>query len=475
MIKKYTDEIILILLILIISPILIGLDLFEKIYNYTRDYEKYGLDEFFLIFISILIALSLYALKKVKDLKKVKKELISMNGIDTLTKLKNRNAFLNIDESEYKYVVLLNVIDFGVFNKYLGFKKADKLLVMIANELNSIIKENLEVKLYRIYGDEFAFYSNESNIEHSIKRIKLLFEKKSFNLDKNEFTIHLNFAYSDRDPKYLTALSALRYARKSIHKSIYHYNENIDIKSDSLEMLTTLENGFKDKRVIPVYQAIHDNKSKLTYKYEALVRIKEKDSLLSPYLFIDVAKKFKLYHKITRNIFEHTFNDFKDLTDEFSINLSYIDVINQHTNEFIFKMLDSHPNIANRLTIEFLETENIMDYEFLIQFTNQLRQYGTKVALDDFGSGYSNWNNILKLKPDYLKIDGSLIQNLVNNQDNISIIKLIVEFSKINGIKTVAEFVDNEKLAQLIVDLGIDYSQGYLYAQPKEKHLIWKN
>tara|TARA_R110002033_G_scaffold45441_2_gene88855 strand:+ start:2484 stop:3911 length:1428 start_codon:yes stop_codon:yes gene_type:complete len=475
MVKKYSDEIILILLIITISPILIEFNLFEKIYNFTRDYEKYKLDEFFLIFISILIALSLYALKKVKDLKKVKKELISINGIDTLTKLENRNAFLNINESEYKYVVLLNVIDFGVFNKYLGFKKADKLLVMIANELNSIIKENLEVKLYRIYGDEFAFYSNESNIEHSIKRIKLLFEKKSFNLDKNEFTIHLNFAYSERAPKYLTALSALRYARNSIHKSIYHYNEDIDIKSDSLEMLTTLENGFKDKRVIPVYQAIHDNKNKLTYKYEALVRIKEKDILLSPYLFIDVAKKFKLYHKITRNIFEHTFNDFKDLTDEFSINLSYIDVINQHTNEFIFKMLDSHPNIANRLTIEFLETENIMDYEFLIQFTNQLRQYGTKVALDDFGSGYSNWNNILKLKPDYLKIDGSLIQNLVNNQNNINIIKLIVEFSKINGIKTVAEFVDNEKLAQLIIDLGIDYSQGYLYAQPKEKHLIWKN
>ncbi|RXJ81427.1 EAL domain-containing protein [Arcobacter sp. F2176] len=475
MIKKYSDEIILILLILIISPILIELNLFENIYKFTRDYEKYSVDEFFLVFISILIASSLYALKKLKDLKKIRKELIAVNEIDSLTKLKNRNAFLNVDDREYNYVVLLNVIDFGVFNKYLGFKKADKLLVMISNELNSIVKENLEVNLYRIYGDEFAFYCNENDIEHSIKRIKLLFEKKSFLLDKNEFTIHLNFAYSDKTPKYLTALSALRYARNSIHKSIYLYTENIDMKSDSLEMLTTLENGFKDKRVIPVYQAIYDNKNKLTYKYEALVRIKEKGTLLSPYLFIDVAKKFKLYHKITRNIFEHTFNDFKDLTDEFSINLSYIDVINQHTNEFIFKMLESHPNVANRLTIEFLETENIMDYEFLIQFTNQLRKYGTKVALDDFGSGYSNWNNILKLKPDYLKIDGSLIQNLVNNQNNINIIKLIVEFSKINGIKTVAEFVDNEKLAQLIIDLGIDYSQGYLYAQPKEKHLIWGN
>jgi EAL domain-containing protein (putative c-di-GMP-specific phosphodiesterase class I) len=187
-----------------------------------------------------------------------------------------------------------------------------------------------------------------------------------------------------------------------------------------------------------------------------------------------VAKKFKLYHKITKEIFHHTFNDFRNISDEFSINLSYIDIINQTTNQFIFKMLDLHPNIAKRLTIEFLETENIMDYEFLIQFTEQLRKYGTKVALDDFGSGYSNWNNILKLKPDYIKIDGSLIQNLLNNQNNINIIKLIVEFSKINNIKTVAEFVDNEELAKLIIELGIDYSQGYLYAQTKEKHLIWQ-
>ncbi len=76
-----------------------------------------------------------------------------------------------------------------------------------------------------------------------------------------------------------------------------------------------------------------------------------------------------------------------------------------------------------------------------------------------------------KHKP--LKIDGSLIQNLLNNQENINLIKLIVEFSKINGIKTIAEFVDNQKLADLITDLGIDYSQGYLYSEPKEPHLIW--
>lgn len=238
-------------------------------------------------------------------------------------------------------------------------------------------------------------------------------------------------------------------------------------------MLQTLKNGFKDKKVIPVYQGIYDNKTKTTYKYESLVRIKLNDKLISPYQFINVAKKFKIYHKITKEIIDHTFNDFKDIKDEFSINLSYIDIINITTSDYIFKMLNSYPDVAKRLTIEFLETENIENYEFLIEFSKKIKQFGTKIALDDFGSGYSNWNNILKLNLDYIKIDGSLIQNLLNNQENINLIKLIVEFSKINGIKTIAEFVDNQKLADLITDLGIDYSQGYLYSKPKEPHLIW--
>ncbi|WP_419763976.1 MAG: EAL domain-containing protein [Arcobacter sp.] len=473
MFKDYKDEIILTLLIIIISPILIYLDLFDLIYNFTRAHEEYQLGQYFIIFISILIALALYSFKKVKDLNNIKKELILNHETDSLTSLKNRTAFLQYNENKYKYVILLNIIDFSVFNKYLGFKKADKLLVLVANELKKIVKENTDEELFRIYGDEFAFYSNHNNVTELLRTIKLTFEKKSFTLDNYEFTIHLNLAYSSTYPKYLTAVSALHFARNSIHKSIYNYTEELDSKSDSLKMLHTLKEGFSSNNVIPVYQAIYDNASKTTYKYEALVRIKQEDTLISPYFFIDVAKKFKLYHKITEEILKHTFEDFKDISDEFSINLSYIDIINANTNKYIFKMLEANPQVAKRLTIEFLETENIMNYEILIQFTEQIRKFGAKIAIDDFGSGYSNWNNVLKLRPDFIKIDGSLIQNLLNNQDNINIIKLIVEFSKINNIKTVAEFVDNDKLAELIIELGIDYSQGYLYAQPKEKHLIW--
>ena len=243
MTKIHSDKIIIILSIIIISPILIHFNLFDLVYEYTRSHEKYQLDEFFIIFISISIVLSFYTLKKFKDLEKAKKELINIHEIDPLTKLKNRNAFLKYKEEEYKYIILLNIIDFSIFNKYLGFKKSDKLLVLISDELQEIIKDNINQPLFRIYGDEFAFYCNEIDIENLLKKIKLLFEKKRFLLNKYEFNIHLNIAYSATFPKYLTALTAFRFARNSIHKSIYSYNKKIDVQSNSLKMIHTLKNS----------------------------------------------------------------------------------------------------------------------------------------------------------------------------------------------------------------------------------------
>ena len=473
MISRFKDEITILLSVLIIIPILIYLDIFELLYKLTREYEAYQIDELFISFLAILLSLSIYSLKKHYDLRKTQKLLETYGEKDSLTGLKNRNAFFKLPEDEKKYLVLINIIDFTIFNKHLGFKRADKLLKKAAISLNKIVEKYIDEELYRIYGDEFAFYCNSDNIEKELESIKNRFEKKLFEVDSYKFYIHLNMAYSSVSPKYLTSCEALLIARRSIVKSIKEYNCNSPQSStNSLDMLNTIRVALEKKQVIPVYQGIYDNNLNSTYKYETLARIKKNNRLISPYEFIDISKRFKLYHKITHRIIEKAFEDFKNSSCEFSINLSYIDIVNEKTCSFIFSMLQKHPDIANRLTIEFLETENISDYDFLINFTKKIKEYGTKVALDDFGAGYSNWNNIIKLKPNYIKIDGSIIQNLIGNEKNINFIKLIVEFSRINGIKTIAEFVDTQELAALIKDLKIDYSQGYLFSQPQEINLI---
>lgn len=446
--------------------------MFEVIYSYTRNLEKYEIDEFIIISFTVLYGLAIYGFKKNKDLKEAKKQLIGIMETDDLTLLRNRYAFFKLPEREDNCLILINIIDFSIFNKHLGFEKADLLLKNVANKLNSYINKRWKTELFRIYGDEFAFYCNTNNIEKKLKELKESFEENIFIIDTYEFYIHLNIAYSFTKPKYLTASQALSTTRKSISKSILSYTPQIENTNDSLNMVQLIKESLQNNAVIPVYQGIYDNNLNEIYKYETLARIKKKKEFILPKEFIDISKKFKLYHKITQAIIYKAFEDFKNNKKEFSINLSYIDIINKETHEFIIEMLKSYVNIGNRLTIEFLETENIMDYEVLIDFTEKIRQYNVKIALDDFGSGYSNWNNISKLKPDFIKIDGSLIQNLIGNENNINIIKLIVQFAKINDIKTIAEFVDTEEIANLITYLGIDYSQGFLFSKPSEKHQI---
>lgn len=472
MLKNHKDELILLSTILIISIVLISLDSFEYLYNLSRKYEHFQLDEFFVIFIAISICTTFYALKKYFDLKKVKNRLNFCNQRDTLTELKNREEFFKVCESQKKYLILLNIIDFTNFNKHLGFKKADELLKKAALCLRDIVYEEIKEPTYRIYGDEFAFYYDKDNIKEVLESLKSKFEERLFEVDSYKFYMHLNIAYSNTKPKYLTAAEALLAIRKSIEKSISSYNPQKIYCTNSLDMLNIIREALDKNQIIPVYQGIYDNNSQEIYKYETLARIKKEDKLISPFEFINVSKKFKLYHKITHRIIECAFNDFRNSSCEFSINLSYIDIINPNTCNFIFSMLKQNPQIAKRLTIEFLETENIADYNILIEFTKKIKDYGTKVALDDFGAGYSNWNNILKLNPDFIKIDGSIIQNLLGNTENINLIKLIVEFSKMNQIKTIAEFVDSKELANLIKELKIDFSQGFLFAKPNEKAQI---
>lgn len=471
--SKYPkDELMLLVAISVIPFILISFDTFEYIYSFSRKYEPYQVDEIIIIFITILTCVAFYALKKYHDLKKVKSRLNYCNQRDFLTELKNRSLFFKIPENDKKYLVLINIIDFTIFNKHLGFKKGDELLKAAALSLRDIVYKEFHECTYRIYGDEFAFYYDKDDIKEVLESIKSKFENRLFEIDSYKFYLHINVAYSNINPKYLTASEALLATRKSIVKSITAYNSKKIYCTNSLDMLNTIRESLDNDNIVPVYQGIYNNKTKETYKYETLARIKKDDKLISPFEFINISKKFKLYHKITKRIIECAFRDFKDSACEFSINLSYIDITNETTCDFILDILEKNPKISKRLTIEFLETENIADYNVLIEFTKKIRKYGCKVALDDFGAGYSNWNNILKLKPDFIKIDGSMIQNLLGNKENINLIKLIVEFSKINNIKTIAEFVDSQELADLATELQIDYSQGFLYSKPKEKEYI---
>ncbi|MEJ5167891.1 MAG: EAL domain-containing protein, partial [Arcobacteraceae bacterium] len=98
---------------------------------------------------------------------------------------------------------------------------------------------------------------------------------------------------------------------------------------------------------------------------------------------------------------------------------------------------------------------------------DKFKTYGCKFAIDDFGSGYSNFEQVLKMKADFLKIDGSLIKDIVKDPDSRVVIETIVEFAKKTGLKTVAEFVSDEEIDRVLDEIGVDYKQGFYYGKPE--------
>ncbi len=127
----------------------------------------------------------------------------------------------------------------------------------------------------------------------------------------------------------------------------------------------------------------------------------------------------------------------------------------------------NHHNVRGRVVFEILESEGISSYEPVSHFIGEMKAEGCKIAIDDFGSGYSNFEHILRLNVDYLKIDASLIKNIHEDLNAQYIVETIIEFSQKLKIKTIAEYVHSSEVFKKVKKMGVHYSQGYFMGKPK--------
>jgi len=194
--------------------------------------------------------------------------------------------------------------------------------------------------------------------------------------------------------------------------------------------------------------------------------INHKNEVLSPYYFLDIAKKTGYYHDITLRVIENA-NNILDISNiNININLSLSDLKDVQIRTELLNLISKAKN-KGRITFELLEDEEIKDFSLVKDFIGLSKLIGdVTIAIDDFGSGYSNYERLLDFQPDYIKIDGSLIKNIKDPYSH-SVIKSIVLFAKENNLKTVAEFVGDEETYIAVNELDIDFSQGYYFGKPE--------
>ncbi len=265
------------------------------------------------------------------------------------------------------------------------------------------------------------------------------------------------------------ARSAFYLHRKSQNNFIVASNEIELLRTENrvaVEVFNLINYAINENKVIPFYQGIHNNESGKIEKYEALMRIADKNGkIFNPSMFLGISKKFKLYSTLSKIMIDKVLTDFNNKKSEVCINLSLLDVqSSEFTNWFISRIKSfSDPK---RLTIEFVETENYNNSKSLYDFLNLTRKLGCKIAVDDFGVGFATFTSIISLKPDIIKIDGQIVKDLSSSEDNKTILYSICYMCNIIGSKTVAEFVETDEVQKILINNKISYSQGYHFALP---------
>ncbi len=238
----------------------------------------------------------------------------------------------------------------------------------------------------------------------------------------------------------------------------------ISTESKAIELLNYAVN---EKRIVPFYQGIYNNRLKTIDRYESLMRIVDADGKIhTPFAFLDVAKRYKFYNKISQMMVERVLEEFRDRTEVVSINISLYDIQSESFRTWFLAQLAQYQK-PGRVTVEFVETENYQRVETLVDFVTEIHAIGCKVAIDDFGAGYSNFSTILSLQPDYIKIDGSIIAKIVTSKQDLIVLDTICYLARQMNTKVVAEFVETEEIQQILLQHGVNFSQGYLFAKPQ--------
>ncbi len=396
---------------------------------------------------------------------------------DKLTGVPNRLSLLQrIDECIGETVFLVNIDDFTTINDFYGHAIGDIVLVKMSKYLQEFT-ENEGMELFKLPSDEFAIISNVEqtyqDIERIIKKLIIFIEKKQFLV--NDQAIHVSVtisaAYINEKNTGLANADMVLKAAKKAHKPYLVFNKSLELSKkyeSNLKMANEIKRAIESDDIIPYYQPIFNIKTGEVEKYEALVRLRKSDGkILSPYFFLAISEKIKLYPRITEIMVEKTFAFFAKNGMKFSINLSFSDIFSEKMREFIFEKIREY-NIAKQLTIEILETQEYSNEDIVSEFTKEVYESGAYIAIDDFGSGFANFQYMTNISSDYMKIDGSLIKNIHKDQNSRLIVETIVIFAKKLGKKVVAEFVHSKEVFDVIEEIGIEYAQGYYLGEPKE-------
>lgn len=386
------------------------------------------------------------------------------------------------NKDKIKTLFLIDILYMKDINAVYNFDNGDYII----KQLEELLKQTIKIKIKKLlensifidfvntHVDVFGLTIYKGLTQEEIEKIKdIIFQTiishKFKLLDKKSFiNIDVTMGCSKSADKKLKV-----YAEKALHNAklnyvhfIYFDSKFYEEENSNENLLEILKYNIDKNMVEPYFQAIANSQTQEIVKYEALMRVFDfEGNMVMPYVFIQKSKKYRLYNSLMSQLIEKVVLYIKTYKINISINLDFHDILNPKIKELLIDKIKKD-DVGKYLTLEILESDKISNYSIVNEFIKEVKKYGVKIAIDDFGTGFSNYEYILNIDVDYIKIDGSLIKK-IDQEIYLNLVKSIVLFCTQQNIEVVAEFVSDLKILRYIRSLGIEYAQGYHISKPK--------
>lgn len=376
--------------------------------------------------------------------------------------------------------LLAGIDDVGAINADFGFDVADEVIVECARRIAAALGP--AALMGRVAGTKLGLYvagADTERVRETCVRLLNVIREGVIDTRKGSVaaSISIGAVETPRDADTANkamacAEAALDQAKRLGRSSWSAFNEKTDVVSmrrRNTHMSDVILTALNERRVRLAFQPIVSDIGEAPTKFECLIRMRALDGREVPAPeFIPVAERLGLVHLLDRRVLELAVNTLGATPNiKLNVNVSMETVKDPVWAEGYLSVMRANEALARRITVELTETQVIDAVDASIEFVSELKKIGASFGIDDFGAGYTSFRNLKALDIDILKIDGSFVTGVASSRENQLFVRTLLDLARNFGMKTVAEWVDNEADAMLLKGLGVDYLQGFMIGKPE--------
>ena len=427
-------------------------------------------------------------IRSIESQKQREEQLSWLAENDELTSLLNRTHLRKdlegciqdlISTKESGAYLLVGIDDLGAINADFGFESADKVIVGVSDRIKQAAGEG--VKIGRVAGTKFGVIlprCDETGLREQCVRILNAVRENVIETRNGAIAASVSLGavilpeQADASNAAMTRAEAALDAAKRLGKSSWstfsEKTDTVSMRRRNSYMSDVILTALNEKRVRLAFQPIVSDLEETPKKFECLIRMRGEDGQEVPAPdFIPAAERLGLVHLLDRRVLELACNTLAVRPDiHLNVNISMETVKDFVWAEGYISLLRANQDLAPRITVELTETQVIDAIDASIEFVSEIKKLGCSFGIDDFGAGYTSFRNLKAMDIDILKIDGSFVTGVASSRENQLFVRTLLDLARNFGMKTVAEWVDNEADAMLLKGLGVDFLQGFLLGKP---------